>query len=176
MISRLYFLGMFPNISLAYIQKAILVGQGLQHKSIDDLVLELNLPPTQILAMFNKSIKKFVKALYEISREDIVKSIEASELNAEDVTKSMKPLNESLDKELKKDESFINHKMLEQMNLSEYELKGTQQQWDESIKEKGNTGVISIKTKAPKVSVNINNDSSKRKHSKHGGSSKKFKK
>ena len=39
----------------------ILLGLGLQHKEIDDIAKELDLPGTQILGLFNRVIRKVVQ-------------------------------------------------------------------------------------------------------------------
>ena len=44
-------------------QAAIFVGVGLQAKSFDDLGAELGLPVAQLLALFNKTVRKLVAAL-----------------------------------------------------------------------------------------------------------------
>lgn len=36
------------GLSLSMVQKALLLGVGLQHRSVDDLALELNLPASQV--------------------------------------------------------------------------------------------------------------------------------
>ena len=38
----------------------MLLALGLQHKGVDVLTKELDLPATQVLALFNKSIRKMV--------------------------------------------------------------------------------------------------------------------
>jgi len=56
------------NVKLAYSQAAILLGVGLQYKSFDDISKELNIQTNQLLALFNKLMKKFtnqIKMLYE---------------------------------------------------------------------------------------------------------------
>ena len=63
------------NIKLAYSQAAILLGIGLQFKSLDDISKELNIQVNQLLALFYKLMKKFtnqIKLLYEkeIDREE----------------------------------------------------------------------------------------------------------
>lgn len=65
------------NIKLAYSQAAILLGIGLQYKSLELISEELNIQINQLLALFNKMIKKFtnqIKLLYE-------KEIDKEELN-----------------------------------------------------------------------------------------------
>jgi N-acetyltransferase 10 len=74
-IAKFFFLRKFTNLRLSYIQAAILLGFGLQFKSFDTIAEELNIQTSQLLAMFNKMIKKFtnaIKAIYEfeIEKED----------------------------------------------------------------------------------------------------------
>ena len=66
-LSQLYFTSrMGPNFRLSSVQSALLCGLGLQHKNIDDLSSELSLPTNQVLAMFNKAIKKMSMAFNQL--------------------------------------------------------------------------------------------------------------
>jgi N-acetyltransferase 10 len=47
-----------------YIQ-AILTGLGLQHKTVDTLTQELELPANQLLALFNRSMRKLAGSIAE---------------------------------------------------------------------------------------------------------------
>lgn len=58
-LARLYYLNRLP-IELTVVQMALLAGIGLQHKTIEQLESELRLPQSQLLALFNKSIKKII--------------------------------------------------------------------------------------------------------------------
>jgi len=74
-LSKFFFLKKFENLKLSYIQAAILLGLGLQFKSFDSIAEELNIQTNQLLAMFNKMIKKFTNAIkqiyeFEIEKED----------------------------------------------------------------------------------------------------------
>jgi len=44
--------------------------QGLQHKSVDKMVEELNLPSNQVLAMFNKAVRKITVLLRGLIEDD----------------------------------------------------------------------------------------------------------
>jgi N-acetyltransferase 10 len=58
-IATLYFTGRIKeSISLSGVQQAILLAIGLQHKDIEDISKELNLPTSQLLAMFIKILRK----------------------------------------------------------------------------------------------------------------------
>ena len=48
------------RVSLSALQQALLVGLGLQLKTVDAMSLETSLPVSQLLAMLNKAIRKFV--------------------------------------------------------------------------------------------------------------------
>ena len=59
-------------ISLSYIQAGVLLGVGLQRKNFDTIAEEFHIETNQLLAMFNKMVKKFVshiKGIYEKNLE-----------------------------------------------------------------------------------------------------------
>lgn len=57
-LARLYFLGRLHAVRLSHLQLAILLAVGLQHREVDSLAKEHNLPMNQILALFNKTVRK----------------------------------------------------------------------------------------------------------------------
>ena len=63
-IARLYFNRRFGDLSMSALQETILIGQGLQHKTIDELLGEFpKVASAQLLSLFNRSVIKIVKAL-----------------------------------------------------------------------------------------------------------------
>jgi N-acetyltransferase 10 len=65
--SRLYFTGRFGNdFKLSSVQAAILCGIGVQNRDVDTLTKALGLPSNQLLAMFNKAVRKLSIALNNI--------------------------------------------------------------------------------------------------------------
>ena len=65
--SRLYFTGRFgSNFKLSSVQAAILCGIGVQNRNVESLTKELGLPSNQLLAMFNKAVRKISIALNNI--------------------------------------------------------------------------------------------------------------
>lgn len=62
-LARLFYLNRLP-IQLTVIQLALLAGIGLQYKTIEQLETELNFPQSQLLALFNKLIKKIIDVRY----------------------------------------------------------------------------------------------------------------
>ena len=58
-------------VSLSYIQAGVLLGVGLQRKSFDCIAEEFNIESNQLLAMFNKMVKKFVSYIKNIYQKNI---------------------------------------------------------------------------------------------------------
>lgn len=118
--------------------KAILIGMGLQHKSVEDLEKELQLPPNQLLAMFNKIVKKCIALIEGKTMTELSKSMFDSASAANGA--SMRPLEQSLDDELneaaervKKDEMEEKRRLLG-IDLKQYEIKGSEKEWADSLK------------------------------------------
>lgn len=85
-LARLYFrvlpLGV---VNLSPVQAAILVGVGLQHKSIDVLQEDLNLQANQLLPMLNKAMRKFTNLCKQSYEAEIVNQIEEEEIKAKKI-------------------------------------------------------------------------------------------
>ncbi len=72
-IARLYFLGKLKGVAFSYIQLALLAGIGLQYKTVDQVSEELNVATNQLMAMFNKAMRKAcrsVKGAYDGDKRD----------------------------------------------------------------------------------------------------------
>ena len=61
-LARAYFGGKIPA-PMSYAQTAIVLTIGLQHKEMDDAAHELGLPTPQVMALFNKAVRKMHAAL-----------------------------------------------------------------------------------------------------------------
>ena len=48
--------------------QCILIGLGLQHKTVDELAKELDLAASQLLGLFNRTIRKLTQLLKAVSR------------------------------------------------------------------------------------------------------------
>jgi N-acetyltransferase 10 len=147
------------------VQAALLCGIGLQSKSVDELVSELNLPGNQVLAMFNKGIRKISLALQVVieeaekeemfggdeSRKALVKA-EAGLKRMEGV--SVKTLDEEDEEGVAEAMDILNGKKEANSGanidseLMRYSIKGTNEQWDAAMKSKAEGGGnIQIKAK-----------------------------
>uniref|UniRef100_A0A914QB09 Possible tRNA binding domain-containing protein n=1 Tax=Panagrolaimus davidi TaxID=227884 RepID=A0A914QB09_9BILA len=94
------------TVNLNAIQSAILVAIGLQHKTVDELASELNLPVNQILAIFLKGIRTLFDYLDESFFNVIEDDIEESRKDVATNDENMEKLR-SLDENLREDEECV---------------------------------------------------------------------
>ncbi|OQV16441.1 RNA cytidine acetyltransferase [Hypsibius exemplaris] len=80
-LSRLLFMGQLGEFHLSAVQTAIMVGLGLQHKSVDDLAREINLPSGQLLGLYNKTIRKFVQHFTKLSEQRVESTLKKVSVN-----------------------------------------------------------------------------------------------
>jgi len=136
------------EVTMSPIQQAILVGLGLQHKTVDSLTVELELPSNQLLALFNKSIKKLTTVLRSILEQDIESrmDIAAPALNGSVVLPDLEEEMEegAREEEMKQQEKLIKPYINDK--LAQYAIKGTDAEWKNALKDKKNMGNLSIKT------------------------------
>uniref|UniRef100_A0A8C7E0M1 RNA cytidine acetyltransferase n=1 Tax=Oncorhynchus kisutch TaxID=8019 RepID=A0A8C7E0M1_ONCKI len=77
-VARMFFLKQLGDVTLSAAQCALLLGVGLQHKSVDQLEKEIDLPSSQLMGLFNRLIRKVVqdevaKEFQEKHRQDMEK-------------------------------------------------------------------------------------------------------
>jgi len=70
-LTRFFFLNKMP-FNISYAQAAILLGVGLQHKKIEDVGKDIDLQSNQILALFNKAMRKFIKYFKIVDKQRFV--------------------------------------------------------------------------------------------------------
>ncbi|EQB79155.1 N-acetyltransferase 10, partial [Camelus ferus] len=146
-ISRMYFLNQLGDLALSAAQSALLLGIGLQHKSVDQLEKEIELPSGQLMGLFNRIIRKVVKLFNEVQE----KAIEEQMVAVKDVVMepTMKTLSDELDEAAK--EFQEKHKKevgkLKDMDLSQYVIRGDDEEWNEVLNKAGqNASIISLKS------------------------------
>ena len=77
-------------VPLSYIQAGVLLGVGLQRKNFDEIVQEFNIEISQLLAMFNKMVKKFVTYIKNIYQKDIEMEEEKDNEKNKEILKTKK--------------------------------------------------------------------------------------
>jgi N-acetyltransferase 10 len=111
-----------------------LVGMGLQFKSIDSLEKDLDLPSNQILALFNKVIKKLIQLIDDINVKELGMKYKTNEDNAVDVLDKMKPLKETLAQELNEAaKDVLRNSNLKLKNIEQYAVKGSEKDWTNAL-------------------------------------------
>jgi N-acetyltransferase 10 len=108
MVATLYFTRQLgSSVNLSRVQEAILLGIGLQRKTLEDIETELNLPASQLLGIFVKVMRKFSSHFRAIVAGSIAESMPNADNNGgafeggEQFEHSkLKPLTQSLDDEL----------------------------------------------------------------------------
>ncbi|XP_060530901.1 RNA cytidine acetyltransferase isoform X2 [Cylas formicarius] len=145
-ISRLYFLNAMGDVQMSAVQSAILLGLGLQHKTADELALELDLPSSQLLGLFNRIMRRCERYLNGVVEYTVEKSLVVQrEVDLTPVAQSMNDELEEAAKELEKRQK----KELEQLkkaNLEQYVIKGAAEDWSRALSGKGKKNLISVKT------------------------------
>ena len=85
--------------------KAILIGMGLQYKTADELAAELDLPTTQLLGLFNRTIRKISQFLSTVVEQELTAELEAK--SGRSVVTFAKPMAQTLSDELEEDAKVI---------------------------------------------------------------------
>lgn len=147
-VARLYFTGRFgPQFQISSLQSALLCGIGLQHKTVGDLADELGLPLNQVLAMFNKSVRKISMALQGIAERDEEAKMMSDDARSKAEKKalrmknvSQKTLEEDAEEGAKEALVTLNKNSLPPVimndpEMSQYIIKGTDDQWKIALKD-----------------------------------------
>lgn len=150
-LARLYFLNMMNDTHLSPVQSAILLGLGLQHKTVDKLAEELGLPASQLLALFNRIIRKFVQYLNGITENFIESTMMKTQGTNENI--KLDPVHgESLHEELETAAKELKAKQqaelakLKKENLEQFAIKGSEDEWNNVLSGKKSKNLISIKS------------------------------
>ena len=149
-LAKAFFINKVPglgNLKLMTLQKSILIGIGLQCKTIDKLASELELQSKQLLGQFKEMMRqmseKIEKAKEDAFRSDLIANGGSSAAKSRPALASLNDeLNEVADElKQKQKEAFAND------DLSQYKVKGSEEVWSSALsKSKGKLNMISVKT------------------------------
>ncbi|KAG0135931.1 GNAT acetyltransferase 2-domain-containing protein [Tuber indicum] len=158
LIAQLYFTGRLRgSVKLAGVQQAVLMAIGLQRKTLEDIEKELNLPPAQVLSMFQKTIRKVATCFRLLLSQAISetlpqeagkpkqKKINGGDNNNEIETDEFYPVEQSLADDLQEggEEVVASMKLKEKqrelinsLDLSKYEIPSTESaDWESAEKQ-----------------------------------------
>ncbi|KAH0557643.1 RNA cytidine acetyltransferase isoform X1 [Cotesia glomerata] len=169
-LAELSFLGLMAETEFKALPAAIMLGLGLQHKSVDLIASELivkdknikdkkdkALEPSQVLGILTKYIRGATKYLDEISKGHVAKTLMGDETMHDNVKVDSEG-SKSLQKELEMEAKELQAKQktelerLKREDLRRYEIKGTDEEWNNSLKGKGNKSLISVKSGEKRIS------------------------
>lgn len=147
-LAQLVFEGKMHDVQIDSLQKAILLGIGLQNKDLDKLSQEFNMPVNQILAKFYDCSKKLTRKLELVNETTIEKTlVEESSLNrGESMTATAKTFAEELEEDAQKLAKAQKKelKRLKSENFSAYAIKGTDEDWGKALSA-NKSSIISVK-------------------------------
>ena len=137
-LARAYFARRLP-MSLSYAQAAILLCVGLQQRELSDCELVLNLPSSQVLALFNKAMRRLhgcLRAAEEArARATLPVHAPAPELLPHAV---------GVDEDLAEGAAAASAALREQqaallgtLNIAQYAIRGGDDDWDDALRGKG---------------------------------------
>ncbi|XP_054246443.1 RNA cytidine acetyltransferase [Indicator indicator] len=151
-LARMFFLHQMGDVSLSAAQSALFLGIGLQHKSLDQLEKEVELPSSQLMGLFNRIIRKVVQ-LFNTVQE---KAVEDQMVATKDIVMepTLKSLNDDLEEAAK--EFQEKHKQevgkLKDMDLTQYIIRGDDEEWDAVLSKAGqNASIVSLKSEKRKL-------------------------
>lgn len=118
-LAKLLFGGRLPFVRLTHLQLAVLLAVGLQHRDVDSISSELDLPVNQVLAFFNKTIRRITAGLRSLLEASAKKELPSSNIifNMQDRAESMTSTAESLVQDQRSDERAFSKKLAMQTNL-----------------------------------------------------------
>ncbi|XP_038050759.1 RNA cytidine acetyltransferase-like isoform X2 [Patiria miniata] len=131
---------------LSAVQSAILVGLGIQHKTVDCLAKDLDLPSSQILALFNRIIRKVVQEF----TGTLEREVESTIMTASDKEVVMEPTRQTMAQDLEEAASEIKAKQkkelerLKLLDMSQYAIKGQEDEWKKALQSGKAKSMISI--------------------------------
>ena len=173
-IAFLYFTGRLkPAVSLTGVQCSILLAIGLQHKVLESIEKEHNLPTSQLLAMFVKTIRKVASHFRRLVESAVTetmpeKSIPTSTAAASEDTMDIDtpvkyaPLPQDLNTELKEGGDAMDAELKEKQRalidalpLDRYEIETGGPGWEEAEKQvdraqKAGKGDVTVSVKSEK--------------------------
>jgi len=147
-----FFAGAMPvKGGVSHVQAAMLVAMGLQHKTLDEIAGELELPASQAMALFNKLMRKFNTFLRTLKEDAVAEEIPGLARLHEQAQRFV-PQDVSVEEELEDGAETAKAalreqqaKLMEGIDMSQYAIKGEEADWEQVLKNTAVTGQISVK-------------------------------
>ena len=142
-VARLFFLfesSALEGLQLSPVQRAILIGIGLQCKTVDNLASELDLEGKQLLGKFRDLMRQFVSSVARVKGDAIKSSLIKDQGKDGENVRPLQPLSKEMQDAAK--EAF-----LADSDLSQFKVKGSDEVWSTALSQsKGKVSMLSVKT------------------------------
>ena len=196
-VARLYFTGRFgSDFSISSVQSALMCGIGLQNRSVDSITDEIGLPANQVLAMFNKAVRKMSIALNTIVEEREKKAMLHGEKRkkAEETAEKMRDVSrQTLEEDVQEAatdamealnaanaQSILPPEIANDPQLMQYAIKGSTKQWEKALEGKDLDGAGTVQIQSTREKRKLDEEDLKKEEknsrSKHGSGKKDKKK
>ncbi|KAI9563099.1 hypothetical protein GHT06_010556 [Daphnia sinensis] len=148
-VTKIYCLGSMGDTHFSAVQLAILIGMGLQYKTADELAAELELPSTQLLGLFNRTMRKISQYLSSVIEQDVAAALESK--SGRNLVSFRQPIGQPLSEELEEEAQKLKEKQMEELkklqldDLSQFTIKGSENEWS-SVLAKNPKGIVSLKS------------------------------
>lgn len=170
-VARLYFTGQLPGVSLSPVQATIMVALGLQCQTIDDVVEQLKLRNNQVLAMFNKAMRKLVQQLAAVEDQAIAESLQLPKRKAGTLpAATVESLEEELEGAAAEATKGLAQKQaafLQQLNAPDLAVGGTDQEWQQQLGGNAPPEHVSIVRKHKRKREDAQEEAEKKKIKRH---------
>lgn len=151
-IARRFFMKQLGIDQVSAVQSALLLGVGLQHKTIDDLEKEIEIPASQLLGLFNRLIRKVVSKMNQVVETAVAKDIgflaeETGLIRDEEPSSITQTLENELTEGGKEETEKVTAKLnaLKGVNLKQFEIRGSESQWTAAMKAGSKMkGIVSV--------------------------------
>lgn len=131
-LANLYFKDRLKDIDLPRVQEVILLSFGFQYKTAEVISKDLGLPNMQILGLLNRTIKKLTNNLSAIIEKSVAGTLETRDIVMEPIAEDLNEELEEAAKKIKKQHKEDALK-LKDLDVSQYAIKGTEDDWDKAL-------------------------------------------
>ncbi|KAK8741134.1 hypothetical protein OTU49_002513 [Cherax quadricarinatus] len=151
-IASLYFMKKISPVHLSPLQSSLLVGLGLQLKSFDEVIKPLDLPIESALGVFNRAIRRLLKALSTIQETALARHLPKSMATLAEFTPVSVSLQQDLEDAAKDYDEMaeeqrkhvpVNSNLLG--NIQKFAIQGNETAWKTALQE-GPGNIISVKS------------------------------
>lgn len=148
-LARAYFAGSVP-VTLSYSQAAILVCLGLQQRDVTAVEAALDLPSSQVLALFSKAVRRLHQQLRAAKQAEVDRQLPKPRLV------NLTPHEVELDEELDEGARAVSLAMREALkpeDLGQYAIRGAAEEFEAAATGTGlkSGGIVSVPSKGGKT-------------------------